>query len=137
MENHQRASFLEITEEVAAILRRFLGFELFDPKLHVLRNIKPGLGINIAPRCFSIKLKRTTHDGFGAKSTTHDPQLIAKHETGHLVLIGIVHFDNIKVAYGDERVFLSLIKELAKRSAKARSRLSTKTLHVMVCSTHR
>ena len=62
-----------ITEEVAAILRKLPEFELFDFRLHVLKNITPGTDPKDAPRCFAIKLKRATHNGFGAKPTTHDP----------------------------------------------------------------
>ena len=104
----------EITEEVAKILRRFPGYEKFDRRLHVLRNKKPGTGTKDAPRCFAIKLRRATHDEFGAKSTTHDPQLIVKHETGALTLIGTIHVDDIKIAWGDDKVFDLLIKALEK-----------------------
>ena len=41
-------------------LRRCKGFETFDPRKEVLHCIKPGTGCNDAPRCFSMKLARTT-----------------------------------------------------------------------------
>ena len=45
-------------------------------------------------------------------STTHDSQLIAKHEHRTLALIGTVHVGDIKIAWGDDRVFDKLIKAL-------------------------
>ena len=95
----------EITEEVAEILRRFPGYAKFDRRKHVLRKKKPGAGAKDFPRAFIIKLKRATHDGFGAKSTAHDSELIVKHEQRTLTLIGTVHVDDIKFAWGDDRVF--------------------------------
>ena len=61
---------------------------------------------------------QATHDDFGAKSTTHDSQLIVKHakkpQGNVLELIGTVHVDDIKIAYPDDRVFNELMGSLEK-----------------------
>ena len=76
---------------------------------------KTGTGTKDAPRCFGLKLKQATHDGFGAKSTTHDPQLIVKHtDQSELELLGTVHVDDIKIAYPNDNVFDRLIASLEK-----------------------
>ena len=60
----------------------------------------PGTGCkDTPPRCFAIKLKRATTGLFGAKPTTHDPQLIVRHDkAGNLDFIVALHVDDIKVA---------------------------------------
>ena len=69
----------ELNAETASILRTCPGYEDFDYRQEILHNLIPGTGTKDAPRCFGIKLDRATNDIFGAKATTHDPQLIVRH----------------------------------------------------------
>ena len=96
----------EVKAETAEILRTIPGFSTFDHKKNILRNLKPRTGTKDAPRCFGLKLKQATLDGFGANPTTHDSQLIVKHTNqSELELVGAVHVDDIKTAYPSENVF--------------------------------
>ena len=88
----------QVTAEVAAILRTIKGFDQFDHRTQVLSNLKPGTGTNDAPRCFAIKLTWATNDRFGAKATSHDPQLIVRHDKyNKLDFIATKHVEDIKV----------------------------------------
>ena len=61
----------ELDPESAEVLRKFPGFEDFDPMTEVLLNIRPGTGNVDAPRCFGMKLDQA-FEKFGAVSCVHD-----------------------------------------------------------------
>ena len=61
----------ELDPEPVEVLRRFPGFEDFDPMTEVLSNIRPGTGNVDAPRCFGMKLDQEFQK-FGASSCVHD-----------------------------------------------------------------
>ena len=89
----------ELDKESVHILRMIPGYEDFDPVSEVLHNDKPGTGFKDAPRCFALKLARATQGSFGAKPTTHDDQLLVRHNaSSELDFIGTIHVDDVKVA---------------------------------------
>ena len=61
----------ELDPESVEVLRRFPGFEDFDPMTEVLSNIRPGTGNVDAPRCFGMKLDQA-FEKFCANSCVHD-----------------------------------------------------------------
>ena len=69
----------DLPPDAVAVLRQCKGYEDFDPTTEVLHMVRPGTGCKDAPRCFAIKLTRATNGKFGARPTTHDPQLIVRH----------------------------------------------------------
>ena len=86
----------ELSKDAAAVLKTTPGFEHYDPRIHVLQNLKPGTGTNDAPKMCSIKLQRAMAY-FGAKPTTQDPQLMVRHNASQeLDFIGTLHVDDIK-----------------------------------------
>ena len=88
----------ELPRDAVAVLRQCRGYENFDPTTEVLHMTRPGTGCKDAPRCFAIKLSQATNSKFGAKPTTHDPQLIVRHDSrGQLDFIATKHVDDIKV----------------------------------------
>lgn len=50
----------EVTADVAAVLRTIPGYENFDHRSEVLACTRPGTGSKDAPRCWSMRLSRTT-----------------------------------------------------------------------------
>eukprot|EP00971_Amphidinium_carterae_P001637 32933-Amphidinium_carterae.1 len=68
----------EVNFEVPAgtlpALRSIEGYESFDPRYEVLGLLKPGTGLRDAPKAFSIKLRKVTHE-FGWRSSIVDSEL--------------------------------------------------------------
>ena len=80
-------------------LRRYKGFENVDPRTKVLHCVKPGTGVNDAPRCFSMKLARTTRGKCGMTCCTVDSELLFLHELdGTLLAIMCIHVDDLRLA---------------------------------------
>mgnify|MGYP003334422988 CR=1 FL=1 len=95
-ESRREVNF-ELDAESVAVLSTCKGYEDFNPVTEVLHMLKPGTGCKDAPRCFSIQFTKATDESFGARPTTYDPQLIARHERGALDFVGTKHVDDIKV----------------------------------------
>ena len=64
----------ELDPRSVAVLRRFKGFEDYDPYYEVLGNTKPGTGGVDAPQCFGIKLDMAFKK-FGSISAVYDKHL--------------------------------------------------------------
>ena len=66
--------------ESVEVLRKFPGFEDFDPITEVLSNIRPGTGNVDAPRCFGMNLGQA-FEIFGASSCVHDRHARVRRQT--------------------------------------------------------
>ena len=58
------------------MLRKWMGFENFDPRTEVLHCVKPRTGCNDAPRCFSMKLGESIRGECGMVQCTVDNELL-------------------------------------------------------------
>ena len=115
----------ELDARSVHVLRRFPGYETFNPQTEILHNLRPGAGTVDAPRCFGIKLDWATNDEFGALSCTHDPQLIVRHDdkSKDLGFIGCKHVDDIKAAC-EPWVLKAFIAALAKVFGKGEQEIT-------------
>ena len=96
-------------------LRKIPGYEDFDPVTEVLHCDKPGTGCNDAPRCFSLKLAKVTHDLCGMVACTVDKELCFLHcpETGRLKAILAKHVDDLKIC-SDKQTIVWIIEQIEK-----------------------
>ena len=97
-----------------AALRKCTDFEAFDLRTEVLHCVKPGTGCNDAPRCFSIKLGKTTRRQCGMVQCTIDNGLLFLHKkvSNEQMLLAImcIPVEDVKLA-GRKDVILDLTKD--------------------------
>ena len=89
----------ELDSDTVEILRRFLGFEDFNPATEVLSNSRLGTGNVDAPRCFGMELDQAFAK-IGAAGLRTRPPLRRRRTSlnvpGSIDFVGTDHFDDIK-----------------------------------------
>ena len=109
---------MDVPRNTTHILRRVPGFEQYDPVLHTLEMLKPGIGSVYAPRAWNIGLGDTLKEA-GMSATVAEPQFYVRHQKGRLVQALNVHVDDLKGA-DEEPYHTQLIALLEKKYGKTK-----------------